>query len=86
MDEWQLPKGITVEDELKLLRRRVRESVHSPSPSTILWRLLMKKPCSLEAVRSLTDKESLIDAAIATGNGDAILTVTYNLLCLAAIH
>lgn len=75
MNEWRLPKGITAEDELKFLRRRVRENIHSPSASTIIWRLLMKKPFTLEAVRSLADKESILDEAIATGNGDAILTV-----------
>lgn len=77
MDETQLPKGTGAEDELKALRRRLRESTHAPPVNILLSRILMKKPFSLECVRSLTAKEALLDEAIQSGNGDAILTVKF---------
>lgn len=75
MDETQLPKCTGTEDELKVLRRRLRESTQAPSVDILLNRMLMKKTFSLECVRSLTAKETLLDEAIRSGNGDAILTV-----------
>lgn len=74
LDE-QLPKGIGAEDELKALRRRLRETTHAPPVKILLRRIIMKKPFSLECVRSLNEKEALLDEAIQCGNGDAILTV-----------
>lgn len=81
MDETQLPKATGAEDELKALRKRLRECTHAPPVSLLLNRILMKKPFSLECVRSLTAKENLLDAAIQSGNGDAILTVKLKNFC-----
>ena len=66
---------ISVEEELKILRRQSQERFHAPPPSTVVTKLLLKKPVSLECFRSLQEKEALLDEAISSGNGDAILIV-----------
>lgn len=75
LNETHLPKGTGAEEELKALRRQLRETAHAPAANILLNRILMKKPFSLECVRSLNSKEALLDEAIQSGNGDAILTV-----------
>lgn len=69
-----LPKNITLEDEVKVLRRQLQDINYAPVSLTIS-KLLMGKPCSLHIYRSLKDKEALLDEAIVSGNGDAILEV-----------
>lgn len=81
MKETPLPKTIAIEDELKILRQKARETYHAPPPpSSIIERMLIKKPYSLECFRALHEKESLLDAAIKSGNGDAILAIVLFLL------
>lgn len=76
LNETPLPKTISVDEELKILRRKAQETYHAaPPPSTVVHKMLLKKPFSIECFRSLSEKESLLDEAIRSGNGDAILTI-----------
>lgn len=75
MEETPLPKGIAIEDEIKILRRKLKEHVHAPPASIVVNKMLMKKPYSLDCFKSMDEKEELLDEAIQCGNGDAILSV-----------
>lgn len=75
LKETPFSKNITIEEELKILRRKAQESYAPPPISTIIRKILLKKPYSLECFRALHEKESLLNEAIRCGNGDAILTV-----------
>lgn len=75
LKETPIPKTTSPEDELKLLRRKAQETYAAPAPSTIIKKMLLKKPYSLECFRALHEKESLLVEAIHCGDGDAILTV-----------
>lgn len=70
------PKSISIEDELKILRRRAQEICYAPpSVFSVIRKILLKKPYSLKSFRALHEKESLLNEAIRSGNGDAILAV-----------
>ncbi|XP_062560521.1 vacuolar protein sorting-associated protein 16B isoform X2 [Armigeres subalbatus] len=73
--EIPLPKGIGMEEEVKWLRKKMQEFNFAPSASFVVAKLILGKCCSLEMFRSLHEKESLLDEAIASGNGNAILKV-----------
>lgn len=75
LDETQIRKGITPDEELRILRRSVRDRIYPPPVQSVIDKLVANKPVALECFRSLQDKESLLDEAIASGNGDAILAV-----------
>lgn len=75
LKETPLPKTITPEEELKILRRRAQETFDPPPVSKVIRKILLKKPYSLECFRTLQEKESLLIEAIRCGNGDAILAV-----------
>lgn len=75
LESYTVPKGISAEDELKLLRRRLQYVLHSPSIRFTLHKLLLGKKCLLEAYKSLEDKEKLLANLIETRNGDGILAV-----------
>lgn len=75
MDEQQLPKGIILEEELRILRRKVQERLHAPPVSVTITKMIMKKPHSLECYRSFRDKTELLAEAVNSGNGDAVLAV-----------
>lgn len=68
------PKA-TLEEEVKILRRKLHETQYSPVAVTIN-KLLLGKPCLLSIYKSLKEKKDLLDGAIACGNGDAVLQVT----------
>ncbi|XP_058453840.1 vacuolar protein sorting-associated protein 16B [Malaya genurostris] len=74
-NEKALPKGISLEEEVKLLRKKIQQLSYAPSISTVLATVALGKPCTLEMFRSLREKEELLDEAIACGNGNAILKV-----------
>ncbi|KAG5681797.1 hypothetical protein PVAND_011205 [Polypedilum vanderplanki] len=69
-----IPKGLTLEEEVKFLRRKINEFQYS-EPSLTIAKILLQKPCSLDCYKSINDKEKLLDEAISSGNGDAILQV-----------
>lgn len=69
-----LPKVPTLEEEVKMLRRKLNESQYCPVWITIN-KLLLGKPCSLTIYKTLKEKEELLDSAILCGNGDSILQV-----------
>lgn len=76
LKETPLPKTISAEEELKILRRRAQETCYAPpTPTSIIKKMLLKKPYSLECFRALQEKENLLYEAIKCGNGDAILAV-----------
>jgi hypothetical protein len=73
-----IPKGLSLEEEVKFLRRKLNE-FHYSNPITTINKILLNNSCSLECYKSLKEKEELLDAAIKSGNGDAILKVIFNL-------
>lgn len=75
LKETPLPKTIAADLELKILRRRAQESYAPPPISSILRKILLKKPYSLECFRAFHEKEALLHEAIRCGSGDAILAV-----------
>lgn len=76
LKETPLPKTISTEEELKVLRRRAQETCYAPpSVLSVIRKILLKKPYSLECFRARHEKESLLNEAIKCGNGDTILTV-----------
>lgn len=52
-----------------------RQHLHKPSPERAISILLSGQQTGLEHFKSLQDKEVLLDLAIDSGNGDAILQV-----------
>lgn len=66
---------VSLEEEVKIIRRRLHETQYCPVAVTIN-KLLLGKPCSLSIYKSLREKQDLLDGAISCGNGDAILQVT----------
>ena len=74
IDDPGIKKSTTLEEEVKILRRKLNEISYCPIPVTIT-KLLMGKPCSLEIYKSLKDKEDLLDEAISCGSGGTILQV-----------
>lgn len=75
LKETPMPKSISSEEELKILRRKAQENYAAPAPSSIIQKMLIKKPYSLKCFRALHEKESLLIEAIYCGDGDAILAV-----------
>ncbi len=69
-----IPKGLTPENEVKFLRRKINEIQFCPIP-LVVTKMLMNKNCSLECFKTLNEKEQLLDEAISCGCGDAILRV-----------
>ena len=74
IDDPGIKKSTTLEEEVKILRRKLNEISYCPIEVTIT-KLLMGKPCSLEIYKSLKEKEELLDEAISCGSGDTILQV-----------
>lgn len=75
MEDFPLPKKLSSEEEVRVLRRLLMDKTHAPLASTTITRILLGKPCSFEQYKSLSEKEELLDEAISCGNGDAILSV-----------
>lgn len=69
-----IPKGLSVEEEVKFLRRKINEITYS-APRVAITKILLNKSCSLECFKSFSEKEQLLDEAILCGDGDAILQV-----------
>ena len=67
---------VSLEEEVKILRRKLHESQYCPPVAITVNKLLLGKPCSLAIYKSLKEKQDLLDAVISCGNGDAILQVT----------
>lgn len=70
------PKGtLTPEEEVRILRRQV-ENRWAPLPvKETITKILLGHPYSLELYRSFKSKTELLDAAVAMGDGNAILAV-----------
>ncbi|XP_059620786.1 vacuolar protein sorting-associated protein 16B [Phlebotomus argentipes] len=70
-----LPRNVSQEEELRFLRRKFQEERNPPPASVILSRLLIGRHVQLEVYKTLAQKTELLDEAIASGSGDAILRV-----------
>uniref|UniRef100_A0A336MZU5 CSON001546 protein n=1 Tax=Culicoides sonorensis TaxID=179676 RepID=A0A336MZU5_CULSO len=70
-----LQKNITLEEEVKILRREKFEQMQGADVDITVTKMILGKPCSLVAYKSIKDKENLLDEAILSRNGDAILHV-----------
>lgn len=75
LSDVQLRKGCPADEELRLLRRTLQDRYHAPAPGTVIAKIAANKPVSLECWRALADKRALLDAACASRNSNAILTV-----------
>lgn len=73
-----IPKGLTLEEEVKFLRRKVNEFYYA-DPATTINKILINNSCSLECYKSLKEKEQLLYVAVRSGNGDAIIKVIFHL-------
>ncbi|XP_021924873.1 spermatogenesis-defective protein 39 homolog isoform X2 [Zootermopsis nevadensis] len=70
------PKGkLSPEEEVRILRRQVENRWVPPPVNDTVAKILLGYPYSLELYRSLKSKTELLDAAIAVGDGNAILAV-----------
>lgn len=74
VDDHVMPKGVTPEEELKLLRRQIQSTLYSPNLELTAQKLLHGKVAPLEMFKSLLEKRQLLDAVLANG-GDAIIGV-----------
>ncbi|EDW16768.1 vacuolar protein sorting-associated protein 16B [Drosophila mojavensis] len=74
VDDQVMPKGVTPEEELKLLRRQIQSTLYSPNLELTAQKLLHGKVAPLEMFKSLVEKRQLLDAVLANG-GDAIIGV-----------
>lgn len=70
-----IPKGISMDEELKLLRRKLQYMVHVPLPKITATKLLSGKTCPLDVYKSLNDKEELLDEVLSLGDGNAVVGV-----------
>ncbi|KAH8326628.1 hypothetical protein KR067_011046 [Drosophila pandora] len=74
LDDRVLPKGVSPEEELKMLRRQLQSTLYSPNLDTTAQKLLQGKPAPLEMFKSLHEKKQLLDTVLAQG-GHAVIAV-----------
>ncbi|ALC46922.1 Vps16B [Drosophila busckii] len=74
LDDHVMPKGVTPEEELKLLRRQIQSTLYSPNLEATAQKLLHGKTVPLEMFKSLHEKEQLLDTLLVNG-GDAVIGV-----------
>ncbi|XP_030371290.1 vacuolar protein sorting-associated protein 16B [Scaptodrosophila lebanonensis] len=75
LDDCVVCKGVTPEEELRLLRRQIQNTLYSPSPEATAVKLLQGKTVSLEVFKSLHEKQQLLDTLLQNGGGDAVIGV-----------
>jgi len=75
LDDRVLPKGVSPEEELKLLRRQLQSTLYSPNLEATAQKLLQGKTAPLEMFKSLQEKQQLLDTLMAQGGGHAVITV-----------
>ncbi|XP_017076323.1 LOW QUALITY PROTEIN: vacuolar protein sorting-associated protein 16B [Drosophila eugracilis] len=75
LDDRVLPKGVSPEEELKLLRRQLQSTLYSPNLEATAQKLLQGKTAPLEMFKSLQEKQQLLDTLTAQGGGHAVITV-----------
>lgn len=74
LDDRVLPKGVSPEEELKILRRQLQSTLYSPNLEATAQKLLQGKPAPLEMFKSLHEKQQLLDTVLAQG-GHAVIAV-----------
>ncbi|KAH8417884.1 hypothetical protein KR222_007775, partial [Zaprionus bogoriensis] len=74
LDDHVVPKGVTPEEELKLLRRQIQSTLYSPNLELTVQKLLHGKVAPLEMFKSLQEKQQLLDRVLMHG-GDAVIGV-----------
>ncbi|XP_022212478.2 vacuolar protein sorting-associated protein 16B [Drosophila obscura] len=75
LDERIIPKGVSPDEELKLLRRQIQSTLYSPDLEVTAQKLLQGKTAPLEMFRSLHEKQQLLDTLLCNGGGHAVVTV-----------
>lgn len=75
LEEEPIRKGISHEEELRILRRKIQDTIHPPPVEINAIKLLIGKRCFLEPYKSLQDKIDILDEVIRTGNGAGILGI-----------
>ncbi|XP_017041641.1 vacuolar protein sorting-associated protein 16B [Drosophila ficusphila] len=75
LDDRVLPKGVSPEEELKILRRQLQSTLYSPNLDATAQKLLQGKTAPLEMFKSLQEKQQLLDTLISQGGGHAVITV-----------
>ncbi|XP_037954891.1 vacuolar protein sorting-associated protein 16B [Teleopsis dalmanni] len=75
LDDRLITKGVSPDEELKLLRRQIQTTLFNPSPETTASRLLLGKTVPLEVFKSMHEKEELLDNVLSNGGGDAVIGV-----------
>lgn len=75
LDDRVLPKGVSPEEELKLLRRQLQSTLYSPNLEATAQKLLQGKTAPLEMFKSLHEKRQLLDTLLAQGGGHAVIAV-----------
>ncbi|XP_016989047.1 vacuolar protein sorting-associated protein 16B [Drosophila rhopaloa] len=75
LDDRVLPKGVSPEEELKLLRRQLQSTLYSPNLEATAQKLLQGKTAPLEMFKSLQEKQQLLDTLLVQGGGHAVITV-----------
>ncbi|KAH8315223.1 hypothetical protein KR074_006437 [Drosophila pseudoananassae] len=74
LDDRVLPKGVSPEEELKMLRRQLQSTLYSPNLEATAQKLLQGKSAPLEMFKSLHEKQQLLDTVLAQG-GHAVIAV-----------
>ncbi|KAH8294087.1 hypothetical protein KR054_008337 [Drosophila jambulina] len=75
LDDRVLPKGVSPEEELKLLRRQLQSTLYSPNLEATAQKLMQGKTAPLEMFKSLHEKRQLLDTLLAQGGGHAVIAV-----------
>lgn len=74
LDDHVLPKGVTPEEELKILRRQIQSTLYSPNLELTVQKLLHGKVAPLEMFKSMQEKQQLLDMLLSHG-GDGVIGV-----------
>ncbi|KAH8294621.1 hypothetical protein KR018_000437 [Drosophila ironensis] len=75
LDDRVLPKGVSPEEELKLLRRQLQSTLYSPNLEATAQKLLQGRTAPLEMFKSLHEKQQLLDTVLEQGGGHAVIAV-----------
>ncbi|EEB15241.1 conserved hypothetical protein [Pediculus humanus corporis] len=73
------PQKVSLEEELRILRRKIDDQWVPPSVLKTIKCIILGQPFSLHLYRSLDLKKELLDEAIKSGDGNAILAIVLHL-------
>ena len=75
MEDNSIRKGISPEHELRLLRRKIQDTIHPPPVETTAMKINLGQKYTLEPYKSIHDKIDILDEVIRIGMGGGILGV-----------